>query len=114
MKIKNYKRGEQRIYELSDEVQLDTDNGLRYFTVSEWIDRHPNTLYQHLYSSYRIGSNKYQLCEQGVKKLKLVLHQHHPSLYREMVQRKAIRDIESREQGKITFSKLVIQKANVR
>jgi hypothetical protein len=100
----------QRIYELSDEVQLDTDNGLRYFTISGWIDRHPNTLYQHLYSSYSVGLNKYQLCEQGVKKLKLALHQQHPSLYQEMLQRKAMRDIESREQGKITLSKRVMQK----
>ncbi|MDX2359473.1 MAG: hypothetical protein QNK23_01615 [Crocinitomicaceae bacterium] len=110
MKIKNYKRGEQRIYELSDEVQLNTDDGLRYFTVSEWIVRHPNTLYQHVYRSYSIGLNKYQLCEQGEKKLKLALHQHHPGLYQEMLQKKALRDIESREQGNITFSKLVKQK----
>ena len=106
----NYKRCEQRIYELSDEVQLDTDNGLRYFTISEWIDRHPNTLYQHVYSSYSIRLNKYQLCEQGGKKLKLALHQQYPSLYQEMLQRKAIRDIESREQEKITLSKIVKQK----
>ncbi|NRA12397.1 MAG: hypothetical protein HRT57_10635 [Crocinitomicaceae bacterium] len=110
MKINNYKRGEQRIYELSDEVQLDTDNGLRYFAVNDWIDRHPNILYQHIYRSYSIGLNKYRLCEQGVKKLKLALHQHHPSLFQEMLQRKALMAIESREQGKIAISKLVKQK----
>jgi hypothetical protein len=38
-----------RVYDLNDEVQLKTKNGLRYKLLKDWIITDPITVYNHLY-----------------------------------------------------------------